>query len=267
MTPVHHREIASNRLLRIQLDDELFADILWNVFAVRVVEELPPKPVSIDFKPRGAPSRAFYCILDNKKMSATRTNRDDISGAYLCRRNIDNLVVHHDVSVVHELPCLPSRHRKSQTEYCVVQSGLEEFQQVLTSNSFLSGRFLKEIAKLSLQQSVGMFCLLLLFELDCVFAVLLPPPATVLPGWMWFTFQRFAGTENRLFESPSDFLFWASVSGHMTIPLVWCFKYKRTGAVSTPVAGLMVKRSHVHVNLILRRDASLGACSHYVVPE
>ncbi len=130
-------------LFRIQLDNELFANIFWNVFAIWVVKEFPLKLVSIDFKPWSAPSRPFYRILDDKEMSTTWSNRDNVSGANLCRRNGDDVVVHHNMSVVHKLPGLPSCHRKTEAVDGVVQSGLKEFQEVLTGNSLLAGCFLK----------------------------------------------------------------------------------------------------------------------------
>src|SRR5258705_3089682 len=66
--------------------------------------------------------------LNMRILPATFPYRDDVSDLYLERRNVDLASVYFDVPVIHKLPRLPARCRKSCAIHRVIQSSLQERQ-------------------------------------------------------------------------------------------------------------------------------------------
>src|SRR5690606_18039503 len=90
-------------LLRVQLHNELFADILRDIFSSRIVKEFSAQVASIDLQPRERATVRPDGLHDRLQIAAAGPNCDDIARPQLGRRDVDDPVVNHDVSMVDEL--------------------------------------------------------------------------------------------------------------------------------------------------------------------
>ena len=93
--------------------------------------------------------------------------------------------------MIDKLTCFSSCCCESHSEYNVVQSALKHDQEVLTSSAFLRC-LVEQVTELSLAESVSESYLLLLGQLDTVFALLAASYSAMSFGFLIYT--RYCGS-------------------------------------------------------------------------
>src|SRR6478735_1195565 len=122
--------------------------------------------------------------------AALSTNRDDVAGPYLVRRNVGLAAIDREMTMANELPCLLARIGESHAEDGVVQPRLQELQQVVTGHAALTDRLGIGFAELRFQHAVVATHLLLLTKLHSIFRR--APRATLaVLAWRKITRGRF----------------------------------------------------------------------------
>ena len=125
------------------------------------------------------------------------------------------------MTVCNQLTGRRSGRRDSHTENDVVQTALQQDQQVLTLTTLHGGSFLEQVVELTLQYSVSIFDFLFFFQLNAVFRgffTFLQHP--VLSGRMVLSFKIFIRPVNRFSEFTCNFGLWACISCHLLSVLV-----------------------------------------------
>src|SRR5215207_10167474 len=172
---------SGNRLLRVELDDQLFLD--------RGVDDLPRRDAvhehaqlaADDLEPRGHGALAGAGLGDLERQHRARLLRDldDVVLADPVGRDVDLAAVHPDVAVAHEL----ARHVAGLGEAGpvdhVVQPRLQDLEEDLTGLAGLAVGLFVVTAELLLEDAVDAAGLLLLTKLEQVFAVLGATPAVL----------------------------------------------------------------------------------------
>ena len=90
---------------------------------------------------------------------------NNFAGLDLVGGNIDLATVHQDVSVIHELARLSTRSRKAGSVNGIIESTLQEEQQVFACYAFHSRRPLEIISELTFEDKIDAFDFLLLAQL------------------------------------------------------------------------------------------------------
>ncbi len=201
-------------LLRVELNDELLADVFRYVRALGEVEKLACKLVSVHFEVREGAAAAVGSILNDDQVFTARAHFHNVARAELVARDGGHAVVHHDVAVIYKLPSLPARACKAKTEHHIVEAGLKKLQEVLAGDALLGGGLLEKVPELALKQAVGVLRLLLFLELHGVLALLAAAVVAVLARAVRLALQRLRRAEDRLAESPCEFLFGSAITGH-----------------------------------------------------
>ncbi len=96
----------------------------------------------------------FDRILDSQLLLRLVAHRHRITGFDLGRRNVHDLAVHFDALMAHELAGLGSCYRKSHAVNNIVETTLEQTQQILASRALKLGCSLVIIAELSLHDAI-----------------------------------------------------------------------------------------------------------------
>ena len=122
--------------------------------------------------PNQCPSRAFFAFC---------CNSDNVTFFHEERRNVNFFTVYGEVAVQNELTSLSAAFCHAHTVNGVVQSALQQNQQILTGHTGLTLCLCVEVAELSLEHTVVLLDLLLLAKLLTVLAFLLAS-GTVLTG-------------------------------------------------------------------------------------
>src|SRR5215471_6838639 len=120
------------RLLAVQLYNQLFVNILIDVFTTRQRDDAPDQFVGVDYfePPRTTtPARSLERPLNVNVVRALLADRDLVTDLHLERGDIHLAPVDADMAMAHELASLASRHRKAQPENHVVQAAFEKFEQ------------------------------------------------------------------------------------------------------------------------------------------
>src|SRR5215831_13249346 len=92
--------------------------------------------------------------------------------------------------MINELPGLSARRRKTRAISCVIQAALEQKQKILARDSLLPGRALEIVSKLSFENEIDAFDLLLFAQLLAIAGQRLAAPQriAVLSGRLRTTF-------------------------------------------------------------------------------
>src|SRR5690625_4803967 len=130
------------------------------------------------------------------------------------------MAIHNDMFMGYELSGLLTGSGKTQSEQSIVEPGFQKHKQILTGDTFPCTRFFVKITELSLEQSVGVFCFLLLFQLNGVFRLTGKSGSAMFTRTIGFSLKRFAWSENGLFESSGLLLLGSPVSCHRIYPYV-----------------------------------------------
>src|SRR5690606_7831624 len=144
-----------------------------------------------DLQPRRnrAFTRRFLRSDERQCLQRLRTNVDDVELRHPVAGDVDLLAVDEEVAVADQLTGLTTGPRKTSAVHDVVQPRFQELKQVVTGLSGAPRSFLVVAPELALEDAVGVAGLLLLLQLQQVFAFLHTPTA-VLAGRVGATFER-----------------------------------------------------------------------------
>src|SRR6185437_12764827 len=115
--------------------------------------------------------------LDAELLARLLPHLDGVARLHLIRSDGHRPGVDRDRLVADELPRLSAGGREAHAIHDVVQTALEQLQQVLAGGAALAGRLLVVIAELTLQHAVHAAQLLLLAQLHAVVGEALAPLA------------------------------------------------------------------------------------------
>ena len=161
-----------NAVLGVQVNDKLLVDVLGDILPGGDVQELGAEGVGIELDP-GILGCAGNAGLDDLKALGPFPDSDYVAGHDPGGRNVADLPVEGDVGVVDELPGRRAGRGDTHTVNHVVQTGLEQEEEVLTLLSGHAGSFVVGVVELTLQDSVHILHLLLLLELVAILLALL----------------------------------------------------------------------------------------------
>ena len=161
-------------LLGVQLDDEVLLDRKVNIVALGHADDLGNHIVGIVLQPlrRLTEGIGFDAGLDLLQTAAAVLQRDDHARLHKIAGDVDLAAVYGEVAVRHELTRFRAAHGKAQTVDHVIQTALQNGEQVLAG---LAGTALRKIvvaAELLLEHAVVSLGLLLLTQLQAVLGVL-----------------------------------------------------------------------------------------------
>ena len=69
------------RLLRVQLDDQLLTDVLGDILAIWIVQELASELVAVNLYPWKASTVCLRALLDRRQLAALGSDLNHVSGA------------------------------------------------------------------------------------------------------------------------------------------------------------------------------------------
>src|SRR5581483_1804773 len=177
-------ETEPQKLLTVQLDDQLLVHRQVNVFALGQREHASLEVFAIHLQPRRywLVAAELHRLLDCRLLAAGFAHRDLVTGLNLVGRNVHLAPVHLDVAVTHELARLAAGRPEAQPKNNVVQPPLKLLQQHFTRDSLGAGGFLVVVAELVLADKVDALGLLLLAKLQAIADDLRLAVFTVLAG-------------------------------------------------------------------------------------
>src|SRR5690606_31179925 len=110
------------------------------------------------------------------------------------------------MAMAHQLPGAAPCWRDTETEHGIVQTRFAKLEQHLTGDATLAGSHMVHLLELALEDAICVFRLLLLAELDGVFALLLAPAGigSVLAGAVGLALHPLVRSIDRLFELAGD---------------------------------------------------------------
>src|ERR1700722_762357 len=165
------RPRANNqRLLTVQLHNQLLVHRQINIFAFRQGQNLTFVIIAIDLQPVGCVLVAgkFLCRLQDGQLLAAFADSNLLAHAYLIRRNVDLAAIHLDVAVPHQLTGLAARHAKTKAIDHVVQTALQLLQKHFAGDAAGARRLLEIVPELAFLGKVNALGLLLFAQLQTV---------------------------------------------------------------------------------------------------
>ena len=134
-------DCARGRLLRVQLDDELFIELdLHQLFALWRATILASQRITVDLEP--GRTRAHGRWHRGKQewwvVAALLAHFDDIAGFHGVGRNVHFRAVHLDVTMADQLAALGAAGGDAHPVDDVIQAALESTEQVFAGNTLLT---------------------------------------------------------------------------------------------------------------------------------
>ena len=201
-------------LLGVQVDDKLLVDVLGDLCADGHVQELAGKGLCVELKP-GVLGRAGHGLLDHLETLAPFADCDHIAGLNLCRRDVAVVAVEGDMVVAHELTCGCPGGGDAETIHYIVETALEEEDEVLTLLTGEAGSLHIGVVELTLEHTVHVLDFLLLLKLSAIlFALLALRCLTMLSGREVSLLKIFVSAEDGLAEFTGDFGAGTGISCH-----------------------------------------------------
>ena len=154
----------------VELDDEVLVDVGENVISGRRRLEHASELFVVHFDPLRQANLLRHTQRrgDAQLLARLLADLNDVTGLHLVRRDRHGLLVHRDGLVAHELPGFGARGGKTHAVNDVVQTTLQQLQQILAGGTRLTGRLDVVVAELPLQDAVHTAQLLLLAQLQAV---------------------------------------------------------------------------------------------------
>src|SRR5580765_6820513 len=159
-------------LLAVELDDQRFLDGRVDLVPLGPLQDLSGQVVVVGLEPRRHGCGEVGRVADDRLGRRAGRDRDHVVRPHLVARDVHATAVHVEVPVPHELPGLRARSGEAEAVDDVVETRLEDPQQVLTGDAGTARRLLVIRAELLLEQAVVAARLLLLAQLLQVLALL-----------------------------------------------------------------------------------------------
>src|SRR5665213_1971470 len=178
-------------LLGVELDDQLLLHLSVDDLANRQRVHEHPQSTRHNFEPRRCRLFASHCARNHERIEFARLlgDLDDVALGNAVARDVDPVPVDQEVAVAHELTRLVTTGCESRTVDDVVETALEDAQQVLAGTARLAARLFVIATELLFEDAVNARALLLLTHLQQVLAVL-SATATVLARRVRTDFDR-----------------------------------------------------------------------------
>src|SRR4029079_12525121 len=156
--------------LRIELDDQVLVDVRQDLVPSRHRLEHATEFRAVHVHPLGQAHlrRDLHRALDAQLLLGLLAHRDDVAGLALVGRDGDDAVVHRDRLVRHQLARFRARRGEAHAIDHVVETALEQLQQVFTRGARAARRFDVVVRELALEHAVHAAQLLLLAQLQTV---------------------------------------------------------------------------------------------------
>src|SRR5579859_7722973 len=169
------------RLLRVELDDELFLDLGVDLRPDGQRVHQDPHLVRDHLEPGGHDALAGLGPRDDERrlLEELGDHLDDVVLVHPVGRDVDLVPVHREVAVPHQLAGHVAALGEARAEHHVVQAPLEQLEHGLTGPAVLASRFLVVAVELALEDAVDPASLLLLPDLRQVVAFLGPVAAVL----------------------------------------------------------------------------------------
>src|SRR5579864_2556133 len=157
-------------LLAVQLNNQLLVHWQLDIFPLRQTQHARLVIIAINFQParQRAVTGKLLGQLKYRQLLAVFANGNFLARAHFIGRNVDLAIVDRDVSVTHQLPCLASRLRETQTVHNVVKTAFELLQQTLAGHALGARGLLKVVAELAFLREIDALGFLLLAELQAI---------------------------------------------------------------------------------------------------
>src|SRR4051812_2536804 len=203
-------------LLRVVLDDELLLDRDVDLRPDGELVDQDAHPVREDLHPRRDDPLAVRLARDDERgrLEGLLLDVDDVVLADLVRRDVDLVPVDLEVAVNHELAGVAARAGEPGAVDHVVETALEQLEQVVTGLAGAPAGLGVVVQELLLEHAVGEAGLLLLLQLRAVLA-LLDAGAAVLAGRVGATLERCVAANEVDTEAARLLRHGAGVTGHL----------------------------------------------------
>jgi hypothetical protein len=159
-----------DRLLGIKFYNELLINWHGNLFPDRQTSEMPFEIRGFQLQPGWS---AFSLsrdkrFLDPDRITAFLMNLDLITGFHQERGDIDLSAVHQDVTMPDKLAGIGSRSGKTKPEHSIIQSPLQEDNEVFAGNALLAVSHFKIVPELPLHNAIDPSGFLFFTELNTI---------------------------------------------------------------------------------------------------
>src|SRR5690606_30015699 len=157
-------------LLGVELDDQVLVDVGVQITPCGQALEDTFLLGSVHFQPfcLAALGCQVQRAIDAQLVLGLLANGNHITRGNQVGRNVHGLAVDTDGLVGNQLTSFGTRGAKTHTVYNVIQTTLEQLQQVLTGSALQTGSFLVVVAELTFEDAVDTTNFLLLAQLSAV---------------------------------------------------------------------------------------------------
>src|SRR3954452_4119101 len=159
-------------LLGVQLDDELLLHGRDDLVTVRQAEDLGGQGGVGGLEPGRHRRDELRAVAHDGLGARAGLEGENLARPHLVRRDVHTTAVDRPVPMTDELACLPARGREAKPHHDVVETGLEQAQQVLAGDSGLPAGLVVVGAELAFEDAVEAPRLLLLAKLEAVLGLL-----------------------------------------------------------------------------------------------
>ena len=179
------------------------------------MKELTALAVLIPLQPRIlAVVEASQSSLNHFKALGLLANTNYITRLHLVRGDTYNIAIDDNVLVVDKLTSSSTSRSNSKTEDDIVKTALQVLKKHLTSDTVSLGCSVEHVVELTLQNAIGVLCLLLLSKLSTILRHLTTTVIAVLPRGEVATGKNLIFAENGLAKTACNSLFRTYVSCH-----------------------------------------------------
>ena len=202
-------------LFRVEVDDQLLLDVLWDVCSLREVEEGAGEFVGVPLEPRVA-CGAVGCegIGYDLEGLAFLAYTYFLSGFDSEGGDVYDAAVDDDVLVADELSRSGACWCYAESVDDVVEARFEDCEEDFAGDAFGALSVGVGDAELAFEDSVGVFSLLFLFELLAVLGEFASAVLSVLSRGIVAVFEILVWTEDGFAEFACDLGSWACVPCH-----------------------------------------------------
>src|SRR5688572_8290714 len=168
--PAVRRVNNRNLLLRVKLDDQVFVDVRQDFVPSRHRLEHATELRAVHVHPLGQTYLRgdLHRTLDAQLLLGLLAHGDHVTGLALVRRDRDHAVVHGDGLVRHQLARFRARGGEAHAIRHVVETALEQLQQVFTRGAGAARRFDVVVGELAFEDPIHAAQFLFFTQLQAV---------------------------------------------------------------------------------------------------